>query len=356
MTLTNCKEFPNFPMSELPLPSDLPDDSPFSAETEAFLAECHDRIVKKSTIQKAINLTKEYYWNTIMLMCGSALKKFIHPLGDDATERLALSVARTLWEHEVKIKSPMGEFIDPSDPAAALERRRGYRRAHITRGFDNDPKLSEEEETFVAAKVADICGRIDSGVFKLSTDHGLIVSIGRNLKGLEGTGEFKNDRFYILRDTIVARVCVHCTAKGIILKKKSQGRSSDPKTVEQIVPVASDTGGVPDFSPLSSDDSDADGLHSDALQDNEDDELVEYDDDELLGIDPSSPAKAIPGSEAKVLMLAARYAAGQPLWHAGDYRQHGPTADREKEMATKRNEREAAVLDERMEGAIGGEW
>ena len=34
-----------------------------------------------------------------------------------------------------------------------------------------------------------------------------------------------------------------------------------------------------------------------------------------LGIDPSAPTTAKPGTEEKVLMLAARYAAGVPLWH-----------------------------------------
>lgn len=43
-----------------------------------------------------------------------------------------------------------------------------------------------------------------------------------------------------------------------------------------------------------------------------------------LGIDPNSPTEAKPGSEQKVLMLAARYAAGLPLWHGDDRYDHGP--------------------------------
>jgi hypothetical protein len=45
---------------------------------------------------------------------------------------------------------------------------------------------------------------------------------------------------------------------------------------------------------------------------------------EALGIDPAAPTEAKPGSEAKVLMLAARYAAGVPLWHDKDCYDHGP--------------------------------
>lgn len=45
---------------------------------------------------------------------------------------------------------------------------------------------------------------------------------------------------------------------------------------------------------------------------------------EALGIDPSSPTAAKPGTEEKVLMLAARYAAGVPLWHGSDCYDHGP--------------------------------
>jgi len=45
---------------------------------------------------------------------------------------------------------------------------------------------------------------------------------------------------------------------------------------------------------------------------------------EALGIDPSCPTAAKPGTEEKVLMLAARYAAGVPLWHGNDCYDHGP--------------------------------
>jgi hypothetical protein len=43
-----------------------------------------------------------------------------------------------------------------------------------------------------------------------------------------------------------------------------------------------------------------------------------------LGIDPARPTDAKPGSEDKVLMLAARYSAGLPLWHTEDRYDHGP--------------------------------
>jgi hypothetical protein len=45
------------------------------------------------------------------------------------------------------------------------------------------------------------------------------------------------------------------------------------------------------------------------------------------GVDPVSPTAAKPGSEAKVLMLAARYAAGLPLWHDKDCYDHAPHVD-----------------------------
>jgi hypothetical protein len=62
-----------------------------------------------------------------------------------------------------------------------------------------------------------------------------------------------------------------------------------------------------------------------------DDELIaDYDspfqeeDFEALGIQPAAPTPAKPGSEDKVTMLAARYAAGLPLWHTEDCYDHGP--------------------------------
>ncbi|VAX42011.1 hypothetical protein MNBD_PLANCTO02-710 [hydrothermal vent metagenome] len=44
----------------------------------------------------------------------------------------------------------------------------------------------------------------------------------------------------------------------------------------------------------------------------------------MEGVDPLDPTEAKPGSDDKVLMLAARYAAGLPLWHNSDCYDHGP--------------------------------
>ena len=57
-----------------------------------------------------------------------------------------------------------------------------------------------------------------------------------------------------------------------------------------------------------------------------DDEIEFYSDEDFVarGVDPIEPTKAKPGSEGKVLMLAARYAAGLPLWHDSDCYDHGP--------------------------------
>lgn len=50
----------------------------------------------------------------------------------------------------------------------------------------------------------------------------------------------------------------------------------------------------------------------------------EMEDFTALGIDPLSPTGAKPGSEEKVRVLAARYAAGVPLWNDADCSDHGP--------------------------------
>lgn len=53
----------------------------------------------------------------------------------------------------------------------------------------------------------------------------------------------------------------------------------------------------------------------------------EYELDNLITWDgdPTLATEAKPGSEEKVRMLAARYAAGLPLWNDGDCYDHGPT-------------------------------
>ena len=43
-----------------------------------------------------------------------------------------------------------------------------------------------------------------------------------------------------------------------------------------------------------------------------------------MGINPFRGTHARPGSEEKVTMLSARYAAGLPLWHDSDCYDHGP--------------------------------
>ncbi len=49
--------------------------------------------------------------------------------------------------------------------------------------------------------------------------------------------------------------------------------------------------------------------------------VIDFDD---LGVEPGDPTEAKPGSEEKVVMLAARYNAGLPLWHNEDCVDHGP--------------------------------
>jgi hypothetical protein len=45
---------------------------------------------------------------------------------------------------------------------------------------------------------------------------------------------------------------------------------------------------------------------------------------DFTGVAPLDPTAAKPGSMDKVKMLAARYAAGVPLWHDEDCYDHGP--------------------------------
>ena len=52
--------------------------------------------------------------------------------------------------------------------------------------------------------------------------------------------------------------------------------------------------------------------------------LFQEEDFIALGINPSEPTVAKPGSDDKVMMLAARYASGLPLWHDSDCYDHSP--------------------------------
>lgn len=58
------------------------------------------------------------------------------------------------------------------------------------------------------------------------------------------------------------------------------------------------------------------------VRDETEDDVVDYDEVlqglKAIGIDPTKPTSARPGTEDKVLVLQARYAAGVPLWHEND--------------------------------------
>lgn len=75
---------------------------------------------------------------------------------------------------------------------------------------------------------------------------------------------------------------------------------------------------VRDFVPLDpTEDVDDDEINIDAAAD-----VAKY---EAMGINPFKPTEARPGSEEKILLLSARYAAGVPFWHPRDCIDHGPT-------------------------------
>lgn len=76
------------------------------------------------------------------------------------------------------------------------------------------------------------------------------------------------------------------------------------------------------------------GFHDDSFFDESSDYCDEYEDVDIaaMGLDPAAPTKAKPGSEEKVVMLSARYAAGLPLWHNEDCTDHGPSRERRPEL------------------------
>lgn len=63
---------------------------------------------------------------------------------------------------------------------------------------------------------------------------------------------------------------------------------------------------------------------------------------DLSGYDPLVPTSAKPGSEDKVKMLSARYAAGMPLWDPSDRYDHGP----DDAAALEEEEEEQLLVDE----------
>ena len=76
-----------------------------------------------------------------------------------------------------------------------------------------------------------------------------------------------------------------------------------------------------------------------------DDEGNELSLEDVSMMDASSPTTAKPGSEDKVRMLAARYAAGIPLWHDADCYDHGPSEsfhEGDDEFSDELNEEEEA--------------
>jgi hypothetical protein len=62
-----------------------------------------------------------------------------------------------------------------------------------------------------------------------------------------------------------------------------------------------------------------------SYEEEQESEYVLEEEFDFADVDPLNPTGAKPGSEDKVRMLAARYAAGVPLWHDEDCNDHGPS-------------------------------
>jgi len=62
------------------------------------------------------------------------------------------------------------------------------------------------------------------------------------------------------------------------------------------------------------------------------DGLFNPEDFRALGLNPTAATGAKPGSDDKVVMLAARYAAGLPLWHNSDCYDHSPDGEKSDDL------------------------
>jgi hypothetical protein len=117
----------------------------------------------------------------------------------------------------------------------------------------------------------------------------------------------------LLKDSTVTRAVVRFELTLPVGNVQLVHRSLSLTTVAGVRSMSSKFALVPDF----------DEMDEGSIGDYDEffDEEFDY---SAEGVVPSHPTDAKPGSDDKVLMLAARYAAGLPLWHNSDRYDHGP--------------------------------
>lgn len=130
----------------------------------------------------------------------------------------------------------------------------------------------------------------------------------------------------VMRDLLLQNIAIvgdrhdFILRDGAVIKLDKRGAGLTGADLLQSIDFDDDTDDDFDDSPPETewaDDADADFMTTDAYEYPEIDFAA-------LGIKPEKATAAKPGSEEKVIMLTARYAAGLPLWHDEDCVDHSP--------------------------------
>lgn len=232
----------------------------------------------------------------------------------DLPKSMARSILCTLQE---TLKTAHGvDVYRPSDrPLSADRNKAGDSRLPISpmeTAIDSS-LLSGPEKRYAIMILTKVLGTLKVSDSKVSY-RGLGVVMGRALLKNHSPAEtrFKGDS---MRDALLHIVEHLCALEGIAVIG-DQNVVYPPVTELRIqLPPQSDV----EDDAYSSGDDELDGDAPDQFLDEYEDE-----DFEELGIRPEDPTRAKPGSEDKVLTLAARYSAGLPLWNPDDCMDHGP--------------------------------
>ncbi len=266
-------------------PSDEVPDAAVEVEQAALVAE----VFTRGKIPK-LQSGDEYTINALMSCVGFVAKR--HQLSTNAKRALTLVCIEHLKSKRgVTLKAAVGELQDVYTIDAPKRSRRAYLEAWRHRERDLSTSLNAVEEEVVARVTQTMVGLSQH---RLWSGHGLNIAVGQRLGTETGISQGRIDA---LRIAIVHRVM------------KSIERHASVRTPDESASVQ------PDDAALHSDGDITDGAADDYA---ESDPEADLQDLTKKGVDPSKPSKAKPGSEERILHIAACYAAGKPLWKPGD--------------------------------------
>jgi hypothetical protein len=232
-----------------------------------------------------------YAANAIPALVRRTLTAHNLPTGQDHIQRLVDSVTTSLTAREITVKASRSLTSDAT-PQRVQAR---WRKVQQNSSVPTDKEQSIVEDIATAA-VAAMHGSIRSSSSIESATH----------HRLSDRTDIPMSRMRVMTESVIARI------------EALMGQQNVDPTTQHNDAAENADGDIVDAANADYADSDPEADLQDLTK---------------KGVDPSKPSKAKPGSEERILHIAACYAAGKPLWKPGDENEMTSPAEEEASRA-----------------------